>query len=407
MNDLLIKNGYIEEFKDVMDIAVKNGKIVEIKKNIEEDAFKIIDARERLVTPGLIDAHTHLEKALTIEGTESCTLEEAIQTFEKRCEKISEEDIRYRASKVLNMAIKNGTTAIRTHILVDQYIKLMGIKVLSELKEEYKDLIDIQIVAMAPVEGNIIDERNIKLLDEASKYNIDLYGGSPSLSANPKEQIDAIFKLAKKNNLGLDFHSDESDQPIISTLEYLAEKTIVENMQGKVTAGHCVALAYIPKEIAEPIIKKVKKAEINIVTLPSCNVYLMGRNDKQPISRGVTRVKDFLESGVNITFASDNIQDPFRPFGNANMLEESLFTSQVLQMGTISQLKTIFKMATYNAAKVLGLESYGIAKGCYADLIVFDAKSVDEAIVTQANTAYVIKKGKVIVQNIKETIINY
>lgn len=406
MYDLLIKNAYALEFNDVVDIAIKGDRIVDIQKHIDSDAINIIEANQRFISPGFVDCHTHLEKALTIDGTESCTLEEAIKNFEKRCERISEEDIRERASKVLGMAVKNGTTAIRTHILVDQFIKLMGIKVLSELKKEYADIIDIQIVAMAPVEGEIIDQENMRLLDEAAKYDIDLYGGSPHLSANPKEQIDLLFELAKKHGLGLDLHIDEKDEPDVSTLEYLVEKTMEEGMQGKVTAGHCVSIAYVSDEIAKPLIEKIKRAGINIVTLPSCNVYLMGRNDKHPISRGVTRVRDFIEAGVNISFASDNIQDPFRPFGNADMLEEALFTAQILQMGTISELNTIFKLGTYNGAKTFGLKDYGIAPSCKADLIVFDAKSGDEAIVTQANKAYIIKAGKIIVENRKETILN-
>jgi hypothetical protein len=154
-----------------------------------------------------------------------------------------------------------------------------------------------------------------------------------------------------------------------------------------------------------PPTNQIKADNIFIAALPSCNLYLMGRKDKQPIRRGVTRVKDFLKAGVNIAYASDNIRDPFRPYGNADMLEEGLLTAQVLQMGTPSELETVFRMGTYNPAKILGLKNYGTQVGCKADLVLLEAASPSEALISQATKAYVFKNGKPVAKTIKQQIL--
>jgi cytosine deaminase len=404
MLDLIIRQAKLPNRQELVDLSVKNGIIIEIKPNIYEEAARIIEANGRLVTPGFVDAHTHLENVLTVEGTEVCTLQEAIIALKNRYSRMTEEDIKARARKVIEMAIQNGTTAIRTHVVVDEQIGLMPIKTLGEVKNEVSHLVDLQIVAMVTNDGELLSEERMELLDKAPSYGAMLYGGAPHLYINPKEMIDKIFSLAKKHNLPIDFHIDETDAPTVATLEYLAEKTMLERMEGQVTAGHCCSLSAVSDELAARVIAKVKDAGINIISLPSCNLYLMGRSDKQPIRRGVTRVRDLLAAGINVSYASDNIRDPFRPFGNADMLEEALTTAQVLQMGTTSELNTIFDMGTYNPAKALKIKKYGIAPGCKADLIIFEACSPSEAIISQAIKAYVIKNGKVLVQTKKEII---
>ncbi|WP_227765474.1 amidohydrolase family protein [Zhaonella formicivorans] len=407
MLDLIIRQAKLPDRSELVDIAIQGGNISEVKPCINAEAAQVIEANGRLVSPGFVDAHTHLEKVLTLEGTEVCTLEEAIMTFKSRYSRITKDDIKNRAKKVVEMAVQNGTTAIRTHISVDDKIGLMAIEALGELKKEVAHLVDLQIVAMATIEGQALDETNLKLLEQAPLHGASLYGGAPTLCENSKGMVDSIFALAKQNNLLIDLHVDETDEPTVATLEYVAEKTMREGMEGKVTAGHCCSLSAVSDEIAARVIAKVRDAGMHIITLPSCNLYLMGRSDKQPIRRGVTRVRELLTAGVNVAYASDNIRDPFRPFGNADMLEEALITAQVLQMGTTSELNKVFEMGTYNPAKALRLERYGIEAGCKADLVIFDAASPSEAIVTQATKAFVIKNGKILVQTKKEVLAHF
>lgn len=405
MFDLLIKQAKLPDREGLVDVAIQDGRIVDIQPQISGEAKEGIEARGRFLSPGFIDAHTHLEKALTGEGVEVNSLVEAIATFKKGYAGITKEDFMARAKKVVAMAVKNGTTALRTHIYVDQVIGTRAIEAILAVKEEVKNLVDIQVVAMPTNESYIITPELFELTEKAIALGVDLLGGAPHLSKQPEAYIDTIFELALKYNLPIDFHVDEADEPIVYTLEYIAEKTISTGMEGKVTAGHCTSLAAVPDEVAKRVIAKCARSQLHIVTLPSCNLYLMGRKDKQPQRRGVTRVREFLQAGVNVAYASDNIRDPFRPYGNADMLEEGLLTAQVLQMGTPKELETVFRMGTYNPAKALGLQDYGVQVGCKADLVLLDASSASEAIINQATRAYVIKSGKIVAKTVVEQIL--
>jgi len=164
-------------------------------------------------------------------------------------------------------------------------------------------------------------------------------------------------------------------------------------------------LSAVDDDTAMRVIQKVKAAGITIVTLPSANLYLMGRSDCQPIRRGITRVRELLDNQVNIAYSSDNLRDPFRPFGNLDMLEEALLIAQVAQMGRNIDFDNILKMGTYNAAKGMGLVNYGLEVGNTADLVLLDAPSPKDAIISQANKSYVMKKGKVVAKNIKNSLL--
>jgi len=400
--DLIIRQAKVSGYAEAVDVGIKDGQIVEIKKKIEGQQSEEIAAQGMFLSPGFVDAHTHLEKALSGEGIEVNSLGEAIAAFKKKYAGITKEDFIARAKKVVEMAVKNGTTAMRTHIYVDSIIGTRAIEAILEVKRQVRDLLDLQVVAMPTNATYVFDEELRSLTEKAIELGADLLGGAPHIGEKPEAFIDAIFDLALKNGLPIDFHVDESDEPVVKTLEYLAEKTIATGMEGKVTAGHCTSLAAVPDELAHRVIAKCAEAGLHIVTLPSCNLYLMGRKDKQPIRRGVTRVRDFLQAGVNIAYASDNIRDPFRPFGNADMLEEGLLTAQVLQMGTPAELETVFHMGTYSPAKILGLPDYGTQIGCKADLVLLEASSPSEALISQATKAYVIKNGKPVAQTIKQ-----
>ena len=170
-------------------------------------------------------------------------------------------------------------------------------------------------------------------------------------------------------------------------------------MGNRVTCGLVTGMNAVPDDQAARDIALAAETGINIITLPSCNMYLMGRNDHQPIRRGITRVHEFLEAGVNIAYASDNIRDHFRPFGNGDMLEEALFTAQCVQYGTVRQLNRIFEMGTINPARNCLLSDYGLNEGCRADLVIFREPNAAQAIISQHPRTHVIKDGKLIAKD--------
>jgi len=406
--DLVIKQGKLYKENKVLDLGIKDGKIIEKQPKISVLSKQVIDASGKFIIPGFVDIHTHLEKALLSHAVknESGTLGEAIENFKEYFKTVKEEDFYQRAKKVLEMAAVNGTTAVRSHITVDTQVKMEAVNGLLKAGKDMAEYIDLQVVAFPTPFPLAVEKETLALLQEALDRGAYLLGGCPTLAPDYKAFIDKLFELAKVNDCLLDFHVDESDEPNIDALEYLAEKTMKEGYEGRVTAGHCCSLSAVDDATAERVIAKVRDAGLTIVTLPSCNLYLMGRGSKTPHCRGITRVRELLDSGVNVCYSSDNVRDPFRPFGNADMLEEALLTAQVSQLGEPFQLETVMSMGTYNPAKALKLKGYGLDIGDNADLVVLDASSASEAIISQCSRPYILKNGRVIAKNVKEAILN-
>lgn len=402
--DLLIRNAKMVGQGGLKDIAIEAGRISKIGK-ITKRARKTIDVKGMLASPAFIDPHIHLDKVLIAEDLRpnvSGTLMEAIELIWERKRRYTVADIKRRAGKVISMAAVNGTTRMRTHVDVDTIGGLMPLKGLLATRKELKGLMDLQIVAF-PQEGIIRDPGTERLMRKAMELGADLVGGMPHHERShveAKRHIDIAFDIAREFDADIDMHVDETDDPNSRSLEYLAEKTIEEGYQGRVTAGHTCALAAYPDDYAREVIRKVKLAEINMITNPATNLVIQGRGDRQPIRRGITRVKELLAAGVNVTFGQDCVDDAFYPFGRADMLEVALITAHAAQLTTPAEIETLFKMMTTNAARTLGvLDDYGIATGKRADIIILDAESPKDAIRRQVNRRYVIKEGKIIAEN--------
>jgi len=402
--DLLIRNARIVGQRGLKDISIEAGKIVKIGK-ITKRPQKTIDAKGMLASPAFIDPHIHLDKVLIADELRpniSGTLREAIELIWERKRKYTVADIKRRAGEVIRMAALNGTTRMRTHVDVDTIGGLMPLKGLLATRKVFKGLMDLQIVAF-PQEGIIRDPGTEELMRKAMELGADLVGGMPHHERShdeAKRHIDIAFDIAREFDADIDMHVDETDDPNSRSLEYLAEKTIAEGYQGRVTAGHTCALAAYPDDYAREVIRKVKLADINMITNPATNLVIQGREDKQPIRRGITRVKELLAAGVNVTFGQDCVDDAFYPFGRADLLEVALITAHAAQLTTPAEIETVFRMMTTNAARTLGvLDDYGIAVGKRADIVILDAKSPKDAIRRQADRRYVIKGGRVIAES--------
>ncbi len=409
MYDLLVKNANIWNTGQTLDIAVENDRIAAVEAGIDESrATQVIQAKGNMVAPGFVDSHMHLDKVLTLGNTESPTLLEAIANFTNYLHTVPKEnikeDVRRRAQEVVRMCCESGTTALRTHVNIEPSLGLKGIEALCELKSELSDKIEIQITALPDFFCSLEEQQErIKLVDTAAANGlIDYVGGSQHLSENSAQLTDDLFAVAMKHDLPIDFHVDEADRPNVENFMYVAKLTMAHGYQGRVSCGHVTSLCAVDDKTAEKAIQMAKDAELHIITLPSCNLYLMGREDSQPIRRGVTRIREFLQAGVNISYASDNIRDPFRPIGNGDMLEEGLLTAQVAQMVTKTELEQVFRMGTVNPAKAMGLKDYGLIPGCKADFVIFDAKNMSEALISQSVREYVIKSGAVVAQTQKQ-----
>ncbi|KXA89335.1 hypothetical protein AKJ62_03330 [candidate division MSBL1 archaeon SCGC-AAA259D14] len=399
--DLLIKNTHIFDDKDKKDIGIENGKISEIG-SVKGEAKKIIDVDGRLIYSCFIDPHIHLDKVLIADdlpSNKSGTLKEAIELIWDRKKKYTVEDVKKRAKKVMEKGISNGTLKMRTSVDVDTIGGLTPLEGVLAAREEMKNELDLEIVAF-PQEGIVRDPGTEDLMREAMKKGADLVGGMPHYEksqSDAEEHVNIVFDIANKFGVDIDMHVDETDDPDSRTLEIVADKTIEEGYEGRVTAAHTCALAAYPDDYAKKVIERVKEANIHMVTNPVTNLVVQGREDKQPIRRGITRVKELLKAGINVSFGQDCVKDAFYPFGQADMLEVALITAHTAQLTMPDEIKTVFRMMTDNAAKILGIEdNYGVGVGKPADLVVVDAPTAAEAIRLHPPKRWVVRKGRLV-----------
>ncbi|AUJ86257.1 MULTISPECIES: amidohydrolase family protein [Enterococcus] len=405
--DILIKQARLEDDAELVDIAISKGKITAVAPNIEESAAKTIEAKGKVVIPGLIESHIHLDKALIAdrEPNNSGTLQEAIQVTAKLKPTFTEEDIYDRAKRALEMLIIHGTTAVRTHAEFDPAQGFTGFDTIMRLKEEYRDLIDIQVVAF-PQEGIFKAPGTDKMMIEAMEKGADVVGGIPYNDAPANEHIDLIFEIAKQFDKDIDLHQDFADEADDTSIVYLCEKTIAEGYQGRVSVGHLTALhAMEPDQLAE-VIDLMVKAQINVMPLPATDLHLGARNDAYNVRRAVTPIRKLRDAGVNICLGSNNIRNAFTPYGNGDLIQIAMLAVPVAHLGGADDLPTVLPMITTNTAKALNIKDYGIAVGNRADLILLDTQRKADVLIDIPERLVVIKNGRIIVEVKKEVTIH-
>jgi len=408
MVDLVLRNATIDRIGQV-DVAVDGGAIIDRRPGLEYEARHEIDLQGRLLIPGFIESHVHLDIALMNSWdrpgraepfTSVAGLNEAM---ERRRRDFTAEDIRRRASMALELASRHGVTAMRAQCHVDPEVRLCHLEALLEIKSKYQDRIDLQIVAF-PQQGILRDPGGRDLFRQAFRTGADVMGCASDLDRNERgevnfrKHIDAAFDLAMEMDVDLDMHADLGIPPLIELngleVVYAARRAIECGYQGRVTAGHVCALGSATPDVAQQAIELIHAARMSVVSQP--DLYRLGRDDTQHVRRGLTRVKQLLAAGVNVTYASNNVRDAYRPMGNFDLLEEGLILCYGAHMDTIEELDTILRMSTANAARALKIEKYGLEVGCNADMVVLDAPSPSAALIGQVEKTHVFKNGRLV-----------
>jgi cytosine deaminase len=380
------------------DLLIQDGRIVRIGERLPADAAPRIDLGGRAVVPGLIEAHTHLDKAFILAraASEEGTLSAAIREMARLKPGITVEDVYRRAESCLLRFVQSGATTVRTHVDVDPAIGLRGMEALVRLRERYRDRVRLQLVPLArstPGSGDEADYRHH--LRAAVALGADAVGGSPTLANDRVAHLRIAFATAAEFGLPIDLHVDESDDPGDLALETLADMTRAEGFEGRVVAGHCCSLAAVDDRVAARVIEKVARAGIAVATLPLCNLYLQGRQDAQPVRRGITRVTELLAAGVNVFCGSDNVQDPFGPYGRADTLDAAWLTGLTAQIPP-SLRATLLDLVTLRPARALGLEAeHGLEVGRPADLVVMASSAVDDLVIDRPERVLVFKAGRI------------
>lgn len=405
--DLIVKNARTLDAAQPRDFAFSGGRYVQHVAGSDAYGAQVIDARGKLAIPGFVEPHIHLDKALINEDVRvnvSGTLNEAIEIIWERKKCYTVEDIVGRAGRVIRSASMNGVTRMRSHVDVDTIGGYRPLEGVLEARRQHAGLMDIEIVAF-PQEGILKNPGAEKLMRQAMDMGANIVGGMPFNEASPedsREHIRIAFDIAQDHDADVDMHIDESDDPNARTLEMLAEATIKRCWHGRVTAGHTCALAAYPDDYARRVIALVKEAGINIIMNPVTNLMLQGRLDRQPKRRGITRVKELIAAGVNVSFGQDCVKDTFYPFGRADSLEVALIAAHAAHMSQPGEIDEVFAMPTRNAAKLLRLSDYGMNPGCLGDLVLLDAESPADAITRQATRLCVIKNGRLVAETVTE-----
>ncbi len=403
--DLLIRNARTSDDQPLTDIGIADGKFVVLEKQVQGQVARTIDAGGRAVIPGLIEPHLHLDKSMLHRRlpTRLGTLDEAIRVTGMLKRRQEREDVLNRSRQVLDMAVQNGTVAVRAHPDVDLLQGMIGIETSLQLKEEYKSLLDLQIVAF-PQEGILKSEGTYDLMEAAMGMGANVVGGCPYSEVSwedARRHIDMVFELAEKHDASVDMHADFSDDVTdkrFACAAYIAQKTIECGYRGRVSLGHVTSLGSLTAEELKPITDLLLEADISVVTLPATDLYLGSRNDGRNQRRGLTAVRALYDAGVNVTYSSNNVRNAFTPFGKADMLIVGNMLAHVAQFGTPEDQAAILKMGTKNAARAIGMgDNYGIAVGKQADLVVMDTHQVADVLLDIPSRCWVVKRGAITV----------
>lgn len=401
MHELILRNARMED--SLVDIGVTNGKIADISPKISGTGQTEINAEGCMVSSPFIESHVHLDTTLTAgepKWNESGTLFEGIETWALRKKALTHEDVVNRASTLLKWQAAQGVLHVRSHVDVTDP-DMTALKALLEVREKFKGLVNVQIVAF-PQEGILSYPNGTELLEEALKMGADAVGAIPHYELTRDmgaESIKIVFKLAEKYNKLIDIHCDETDDPESRFLEIVVAEAIRTGMGKLVTASHTTAFGSYDNAYAFKLMSFIKKSQINFVSNPLVNITLQGRLDTYPKRRGVTRVKELWQNGINVSFGYDDIMDSWYSMGTGNMLQPAHMGVHVCQMTGRSQVMACYDMITKNAARTLNIEeNYGIEKGKPADFIILDAKDKWEAIRRLAAVTLVVKNGQVIAE---------
>jgi cytosine deaminase len=393
--DLLLRGARLPDRDGLVDIAIVGERIAGVD-TVARTAGHTIDLGGRVVTPGLVESHIHLDKALLDDRVVSTTgmLAEALRLTGEAKRAFTVDDIRDRARRVLDLAVRAGTTAMRTHVEVDPIIGLTGMEAILPLREEYAPALDLQLCAFAQ-EGIVKAPGTEGLLRRALTMGANLIGGCPYNDTDGLEHIRIVFALATAFGVDADFHVDFADEPEHLHVRAIAAHTVRAGWQGRVAVGHLSELAAVPAFRQDEIIAEIAGAGLGVICLPATDLYLMGRKDESNVRRGLTPVRRLLAAGVPVALACNNIRNPFTPIGTADLSHMAFLTAVAAHMGTPADLRALLAAITVHPARLLRLPDYGLAPGCRADLVVWDCERSEDTVATVAPRTLVIKRGRV------------
>lgn len=373
-----------------VDMLIENGKISRIAAGIEAPAgVAIEDGRGEIVIPGLVEAHTHLDKSLWglpwYTNEVGPKLLDKIDNERENKKRLNIDPARQSARQSIQSSLM-GSTHIRSHVDVDTEHGLWGVESVMATRDGYRDIIDIELVAF-PQSGLLRRPGTLELMDQAMKAGCEIVGGLDpcAIDRDPKGHLDAVFALCQKYGKPLDIHLHEPGEMGIFSSELICERTRALGMKGKVTISHAFCLGADPA-LVDPLIEQLAELDIAIMTTG-------------PASRPAPPVKKLLAAGVRVCSGNDGIRDTWGPYGNADMLERAMFVGLRNNLRRDDELRLALDVCTIEGAKVMEIEGYGVTEGSTADLVILPGETVAEAIVTRSPKRRVVKRGRIVARD--------
>jgi cytosine/creatinine deaminase len=399
MPALLLRRARVAGHDEPLDLLIgENGRIERLASSIEVGpAVRVTQMDGRLVVPGLVDAHQHLDKTRTLRAVKNPegTLEGAIVAFARYAATMSAEDVVARAERTMAACLERGTVAIRSHANVDPEAKLRGVEALIGVRGRWRERVRLQVCAFLTGGSTKLSAPAREWLDEAVHLGADVIGLNPNHADRPLEVLDLVFDAAERHGRPIDLHLDEHLDATRTYFDAVIERTRAHGMAGKVVASHCSALSALEPRDAARVIDGFAAAGIGVVTLPAANLFLQGRNAPKLTPRGLTRVTELQRAGVPVAAGCDNIQDPFVPSGSGDLLEIARWALLAGHLGS-NDLGLAYEMITSAPARLLGFEDYGIKTGARADLLVTNAIDPGDLVASGPLARTVLVNGRVV-----------
>lgn len=395
MIELVIRSARIAGRTGTADIGIERGRILAIEGSLAATAAEEVDAGGRLVAPGFIETHIHLDKSCILDRcrAEEGTLEEAIAEVAAAKRDFTPEDVHARGVRTLEKCISNGTTHMRTHLEVDPGIGLRGLEGILPLRDEYRFALDLELCVF-PQEGLLNNPGTDELMVEALRGGCEVVGAAPYTDSDPHGQIDRVFELAREFDVDIDMHLDFGATADELDVEYVARRTEATGWGGRVTVGHVTKLSLVPPARLTEVGRRLADVGVNVTVLPSTDLYLMGRHEDHAVLRGVTPVHRLLELGVNCSLSTNNVLNPFTPFGDCSLVRMANLYANIAQVGRAGDVVECFEMVTSRSARILRLPDYGVAVGCQADLVILDCADPAEAVAEVVPALAGFKRGR-------------
>jgi cytosine deaminase len=378
----------------VVDIGVRSGRIVAIEPELASDAPGE-SAHGCLVIPGFVETHIHLDKSCILERCriERGTLAEAVSETAKAKRDFGEADVYARASHTLEKAIVQGTMRMRTHVEIDPRIGMKSFDAVKRLKKDYAWAIDIEICVF-PQEGLLNDPGTEELLVEACENGADLIGGCPYTDTDPDGHVARIFAIAERFDVDIDFHLDFDLDPTWMRLDEVIRQTEEYRWGGRVAVGHVTKLSAVDRATLGLVGKRLADAGVAVTAIPATDLFLMGRDHDHNVPRGVTPVHRLAEQGVTCSLATNNVLNPFTPFGDCSLVRLANLYANVAQVGQQKAIASCLDLVTTAPARLMQLDDYGVAIGHPADLVVLDCKTAFAAVAEVALPLMGFKRGR-------------